>query len=420
MKKVIIFLMVALMALTAVFANGNTEKTSTESEEITLDFWVRFNDDLSGVIADFEALHPSVKINQVQIGENWDDLVAKYNAAMQAGNMPELGLVGQRHGIPQIYDAGYLIPIENYMSKEEQSEISDNFWTRYTYDGKKLVMPFGCSTPIVMVNMTILRSLGYDSVPSTWDGMVEAAKKAVKDTNGDGITDIYGINFNSDTPWYIQPLVWCAGGRIATDDGGANVVTPEMELVLSRYANLVKDGIMPASQHKTAGQDFQNGRLLFYFISCSAVNKYAKNIGSSFEFGVAEFPSDKTFDVSVGGGGIAIFKSTDKKQEMAAEFIKYLNTPEASVKASLSLGYLPFTSGQFELDYVKELEKDPKWQVILKQARNIRGEGVSPVDSIVWNDMTKILSEIEANPNMNINEALVSMQKEIDEYMALY
>ena len=67
MKKLFVFLMVALMALSAVFANGNTEKTSTESEEITLDFWVRFNDDLSGVIADFEALHPGVKINQVQI-----------------------------------------------------------------------------------------------------------------------------------------------------------------------------------------------------------------------------------------------------------------------------------------------------------------------------------------------------------------
>ena len=32
--------------------------------------------------------------------------------------------------------------------------------------------------------------------------MIETAKKAVKDVDGDGATDIYGFNMAADTPWY--------------------------------------------------------------------------------------------------------------------------------------------------------------------------------------------------------------------------
>ena len=102
--------------------------TAFADQTITLDFWVRTSDDFSAEIAAFEEQNPGIKINQVQIGENYDDLVAKYNAAIAAGNLPQVGLVGQRHGIPQFYDAGKLIPIENYMTEEEQADVIDGFW----------------------------------------------------------------------------------------------------------------------------------------------------------------------------------------------------------------------------------------------------------------------------------------------------
>lgn len=413
MKKISLIFMIASLAMMACFAKGT-------SEEMTLDFWGRFNDDLTEEIQNFEALHPEVTINQVQIGQNWDDLVAKYNAAMQAGDMPDVGMVGQRHGIPQFYDGGWLIPMENFMTKEEQADIIDGYWVRYTYDGKRLAVPFGCSMPIVMVNMTLLRALGYDSVPATWDGIVEAAYKAVKDVDGDGMTDVYGINFNSDTPWYIQPLIWSAGGTISDGNGNVTVNTPEMKLVLSRIATLVKDGVLPANQHKTAGQDFQNGRTLFYFISCSAVDKYAKNIGDKFEFVVGQFPTDKTLNVCTGGSGLAVFKSNDKKEAMAAEFVKYLISPEVSINTSLKLGYIPYTHSQFELDYVKELLADPRHQVVLDQTQYIRGEGVNPVDATVWNTMTKLISEIEADPDLDLDGKLTSFQKDVDEFIKMY
>ena len=77
-------------------------------EAMTLRLWVRYDDDFSACIADFEALHPGVKIIQEQVGNNYDDLLAKYNTGMQSNDMPNIGVTGQRNGIPQLYDALHL------------------------------------------------------------------------------------------------------------------------------------------------------------------------------------------------------------------------------------------------------------------------------------------------------------------------
>ena len=145
MKK-LLSLILALMLLLSLCASAAAEET------ITLDFWVRTSDDFSSEIAAFEAANPGIKINQVQVGENYDDLVSKYNDAIAADNLPQVGMVGQRHGIPQFYDAGKLIPIENYMTQEEQDDVIDGFWVRYTYNGVRLAVPFQSSMPMLYYN----------------------------------------------------------------------------------------------------------------------------------------------------------------------------------------------------------------------------------------------------------------------------
>ncbi len=393
--------------------------TAFADDTITLDFWVRTSDDFSAEIADFEEQNPGIKINQVQIGENYDDLVAKYNAAIAANNLPQVGLVGQRHGIPQFYDAGKLIPIENYMTEEEQADVIDGFWVRYTYNGKRLAVPFQSSMPMMYYNETMLNELGLE-VPTTFTEMIETAAKAVKDTDGDGATDIYGFNMAADCPWYIQPLVWSFGGTIIDADGNVNVKTAEMKEVLSLFAKMVKEGIMPANQHGTAQTDFTNGTVLFFFTSCASKNNIEKTIGDGFKYNMAFFPAEKELNVCIGGNGLAIFASTEEQQEASAKFIKYMISPEAISQTTLTRGYMPFTHSQFESDLIKTRLEDPIWNVVLSQVDYIKGQGIHPADSTIWNVLKALLSEIEADPNLDIDAKLDALQNEVDEYMMLY
>ena len=412
MKK-LLSLILALMLLLSLCASAAAEET------ITLDFWVRTSDDFSSEIAAFEAANPGIKINQVQVGENYDDLVAKYNAAIAADNLPQVGMVGQRHGIPQFYDAGKLIPIENYMTQEEQDDVIDGFWVRYTYNGVRLAVPFQSSMPMLYYNQTMLEELGLE-VPTTFTEMIETAKKAVKDVDGDGATDIYGFNMAADTPWYVQPLVWCFGGTIIDENGNANVDTEEMKQVLSLFGQMVKDGVMPANQHATAQTDFTNGNVLFFFTSCASKSNIENAVGDNFEYNMAFFPGEKELNVCIGGNGLAIFASTEAEQEASARFIKYLISPEGISQSSLEKGYMPFTNSQFASELIQSRMEDPIWKTVLDQVQYIQGQNIHPADSTIWNETMALLSEIEADPDMDIGAALEEMQAEIDEFMMLY
>ena len=412
MKKVLSMVMALCLMLAACGA-------ALAEETVTLDFWVRTSDDFTEEIAAFEAANPRVKINQVQVGENYDDLVAKYNAAIAANNLPQVGIVGQRHGIPQFYDAGKLIPIENYMSAEEQADVIEGFWTRYTYQGVRLAVPYQSSMPMMYYNATMLEELGL-TVPKTFSELEETAKKAVKDVNGDGTTDVFGLNFAADTPWYIQPLVWNFGGTIIDAEGNVNVDTPEMLEVLTRLGGLVRDGVMPANQHATGQTDFTNGSVLFYFTSCASKSNIEKAVGENFEYNMAFFPAEKTLNVCVGGNGLAIFASDEARQEASWKFIQYLISPEAMAKSSLTRGYMPFTKAQFASELIQQRLEDPIWKTVLDQVEYIQGQNIHPADSTIWNELMALLSEVEANPDMDIAAALKDLQAEVDEFMMLY
>ena len=91
-----------------------------------------------------------------------------------------------------------------------------------------------------------------------------------------------------------------------------------------------------------------------------------------------------------------------------------------STNTSLMLAHIPYTYSQFELDYIKEKMQDPRLATVLEQTKYIKGEGVSPVDAVIWNTMLSLISELEADPDMDLDKALEDFQAEVDEYMMLY
>ena len=412
MKK-ILSLVLALCMLLLLSSVALAEDT------INLEFWIRTaGDDYTKEIAAFEEANPGIKVNQVQVAGNYDELVSKYTTAIAAGNMPHLGIVGQRHGIPQIYDAGYIVPVDEWMTAEEQADILDGYWVRYTYNGVRTAVPFGSSMPVMHTNATMLKELGLE-VPTTFTEMLAAAAKAVKDTDGDGATDIFGFNMASDVPWYIQPLVWSYGGTIIDSEGNVNMTSDEMVAVLSAIAESVKNGVMPANQHGTGQEDFTNGTLMFYFASCASKTSIQNAVGDKFDYQISFLPGEKELNVCIGGNGLAVFKSDEAHEEAAAKFIKYMISNEG-ITSNLERGYMPFTTSQFEGEVIQQHLQDPLWKKALDQVQYIKGQNVHPADSVIWSEITTLLSEIEADPDMDILAALKEIQAEVDEFMMLY
>src|SRR3569832_481138 len=83
--------------------------------------------------------------------------------------------------------------------------------------GKQVGIGFSLSTPVVYFNADLLRKAGLnpDKFPTTWDGIIEAAKKAKAANPG---THSMHLDWEITGNWMWQALVFSNGGTMLTAD----------------------------------------------------------------------------------------------------------------------------------------------------------------------------------------------------------
>lgn len=414
MKKLVSLLLASLMVLAVAALPAYAE------EQIELIFWTRMNDTFEDEIASFEELHPNVKVTRVGVASDYDGLVTKYVSGAMADELPHVGLISQRYGIPQIYDSGKLLSIELIMPEEEQNDIMPAFWERFTYKGERVVIPFQSSMPVLYYNKDLFEEHGVE-VPTTWEGVMEAAKQLTLDTNGDGVTDVYGFNMPGDAPWYIQPLVWNMGGRIVHEDGSITVDTPEMVALMEDIKTMVHvDGSMPANQHATCKEDFNNGLLAMQLNSCASKGSTDKGVDGKFEYGIMMFPEVESLNVPIGGNALGIFKSTPEIEEMSWEFVKFMTSSDAIAGFTMNKGYVPIKYSFMESDLIQERMQDPIWQNVVNQVQYLKGQAVTPADATIWNETMSVMELIEADANTDVAAEVARIQQEVDDFIFEY
>lgn len=431
MKKLFVLTMVVLMVISSTFAQGSSESSAKEEsktpEKATvivdgkkeLVFWTRINDTFEAEIAAFEAAHPDVTVKRVGIGNDYDDLQTKYIAASVSGELPHVGMVSQRYGIPQLLDAGVVVPVEQFMSQEEQDDVYQAYWDRYTYKGTKVALPFQVSMPVLYVNMTLLNAKGL-SIPRTWDELIATAKALTEDTNGDGVTDIYGFSIPADAPWYLNGLFKAAGADIIQGPEEVNYDQPEVIAVYESIQKMVADGSMPANQHSSAKDDFKNGTVAMLLNSCAGNGSIAKGV-KGFEYSLVYMPSiNGNICAPLGGNGLAVFKYNSEMEALAWEFVNFMTSAESYSGFSLGKGYVPIKKSYLNLPKVAERVADPFWAETFDQLDDLYGQPINPVDATIWACANDILSKIEADPKADVAKLVKAAQKEIEDFLLDY
>src|SRR5690606_37895649 len=109
-------------------SSSKSQKDTSDVIEIT--FWSQREELYADYIAEFEKLHPHIKVNAQHVGSNYDEMAQRVMAAAVADNLPHVVQMGQRHGIAQVADSGRLVPIEKFMSEEEMNDVLPAFWER--------------------------------------------------------------------------------------------------------------------------------------------------------------------------------------------------------------------------------------------------------------------------------------------------
>lgn len=427
MKKLLLVLLVTLLSGSGIlFATGQQEKAmpGEETEKVSISFWTSMSstngDILAGLVDDFNAFSPNVKVD-LQYAGNKTQLVQKLMASIAAKALPDVADLGTRHGVPQLFDSGALLSIDELMKLYgglDLSEYVPAFINQMTYRGKLAMLPFANSTPVIHYNKNLFSAAGLDpeKAPVTWDELIDYGQRLNQGQ------DSYALNSHGNIQWYFYALIMENDGVIFGKTGEPIFDSQAGVGALQFWSDLVhKYKIMPALMHKEATADFTAGKVAMVFRSVAGRGAYEKGIGDKFEYGMAFFPKHRKQAVPVGGDGLGFFKTTDSRQRAAWEFILWLNGPEPHARWASGSGYLPVTKSSADTAYMQDLmSRNPRIEVGIEQLQYAQTEKIHPADGEIWSGLGKAMEAAESDAGADLQKLLNAVVKETESYINNY
>ena len=153
-----------------------------EEEEITITLWhqsVADTDPVKQIIEDavveYHELHPNITIEQD--GVTGEQYKTKIKTAFAAGEAPDIAYMFSGGSFAQPYiDAGYLLPIDDYLSDDVKDKILPGMIEAHTYDGKIYSLPTVTFLANLYCNTEMFEDAGAE-IPTTWTELLDACEK---------------------------------------------------------------------------------------------------------------------------------------------------------------------------------------------------------------------------------------------------
>ncbi|MBU0495646.1 MAG: ABC transporter substrate-binding protein [Chloroflexi bacterium] len=335
--------------------------------------------------------------------DGYTKLYQKIMASIQAGNAPDMA-VAYESMVTEYMKAGAVVELDPYINDPEIGLTKadfDDIWPGYIetnkfpeYGNKMLSFPFTKSMLVMYYNADMLKAVGFDGAPKTWD---EFQKACAAVTKGDTIGYEIGIDASTIDGW-----IYSRGGVLLKDDlsGVRFNEQPGVDAL-----QLIKDLVDAGTARQVAKaygdqQTFGAGQCAFTMGSTTGRPFYQTEVGgptvaegADFEWGIAVIPQltaeQKPVTVMY-GANITVFKTTPEKQEACWKFIKWFTEKEQTAKWAITSGYMPVRKSAAETDVVKaQLEASPQY----RQAFDILPYSMPEPNILGWQDTRTFLQD---------------------------
>lgn len=438
-KKLIAGMLVASMAVTGLAGCGSTEtsETSTEAKvdvptepfgdtikydptveindgkDITVELWEWGSDDLfQQAIDGYTAIHPNVTIKLVN--NPWEDYWTKLPLALDGENGPAIFNVHNSYHENLInYMAPLEIPLEDLQADFTGVDA-------HVIDGEIYYIDYGMMTGTVYYNKTMWEAAGLteEDIPTTWDEMIEVAKKlTIKE--GDTLVQA-GLNFNDAIhDNYLLGVNYQLGENLFLEDGVTpNVNSDAMKQVMQMLVDMYEvHGVGSKDFGEKAPDSFGQG-MSAMVLQWGHYYNTLNTTWSDIDFGVFEIP---TFDGDPyaynrynGESTFGVNKNAPAEQQaVAQDFIKYfLANDELQVAFNLAMSTFP---AKKSLADNEEILANPSLAVLSEHIDKYIWPG--PMPSTMETSLKTAAQEIFFN-GMDIDTALDNAQASIERDMA--
>jgi sn-glycerol 3-phosphate transport system substrate-binding protein len=326
---------------------------------------------------------------------NYDDTINKLNTSLAGGSLPNVVQIYDI-GTQRMIDTKRILPVQDFIDKENLTELVNDLEpavrSYYTVNGKLYSMPFNSSAPVMYYDKNAFKEVGLDpeKPPTTYDEVLEAAKKLVKKDASGKITRS-GVDF-SLYGWILEQQCAIQTSLYAAPDNGRGAERAT-SLVFNEecgpnWLNFLKrlqdEGVgRSLGRHSgttagtTLGANFSKGEAAITFESIAVLRNWSRQAeaaGGKVDVGVAFLPkpTGAKGGVIIGGASIWITnEGTPEQQAGAWEFVKFVAQPETQAYFASSTGYYPTRRAAYDLPEMKEaLTKYPQFQVAVDELRS--------------------------------------------------
>ncbi len=210
MKRVLLIAVFVLFLVWSVVAQ----------EKITLQFWHTYSlaeiKVLTEQVERYMQENPNVQIQLTNIP--FEQRATMIINAIKGGTPPDL----YRGDMPMQFEIARLdaaLPLDEHIKKNDPDMLTDvpkNVWDMCTYKGSIIAVPEDFFVPVIYYNKDLFQEAGIGEFPTTWDGLLEAARKLHKPREGK-----FGIEWMSwgDGPYWSTGALFLSNGGNFVEDG---------------------------------------------------------------------------------------------------------------------------------------------------------------------------------------------------------
>jgi len=364
--------LIALLVLVAVFAFS----------ERVLQIWAMGEEakNLHIMAEKFMKENPGVKVEIQAIP--WSAAYDKILTGIAGMQLPDLAQMGTTWMAP-FGAMGVFEELSPYLEKSfiNKDMFFEGSWQTVTMNGGVYGIPWYVDVRVMFYRTDVLKEVGYDHAPQTWEELYDVAKKLAQRGEGMyGLSLLYTGVFGNE----FMPFVWQAGGRLFDDKGNVRVTDPEFVEAIKYYARFFWEKLAPIGGGNLF-QDFASGKVPIFFSGPWMVSMIKQQIPQiEGKWSVALMPKNKARTSFVGGCNWVIF-NTSKNKDLAWKFIEFMTRPENQLEWYKIVSSLPAVK---EVWNYPELANDPIMRVFGEQLKDAK----SPPNIPEWEEIANAIS----------------------------
>lgn len=356
-RRVIAVLLLAVVCTFTLYAGGQSEEA--DDGIVTLDFWTFVDahaDYYNSMVEKFNTQSEDLKIDlNVQVYP-YKEMHSKLKIALQSGTgFPDLVDIEITYfpGIISELEQEFVeltSMLEPYMDDLVEARLSP-----YSKGEKIYGVPTHLGAAVAYYNKAILDEVGVDvDSLNTWDDIIAAGKKVLKDKDGDGEIDRYmfGVDTTNRVQYFMFARQW--GSSVYNSEGDVILDRPENVKVLQMLQDFVYEDkiarVTPGGwfEDPMCWNAYNEGNLVAQFMPQWYMIRFTEHIpdqkGNIVVRPMPKFSEGGTNSTMGGGTGTAIIQEAGEiKIEAAKKFLKFAKvTKEANINIWNEFGLDPF------------------------------------------------------------------------------